>query len=200
MKRDFLKSLGIEDKETIDKILDENSADIGRAKGELDDVKSQLVTTQNQLNTKTNEYNTLKESTKDYDTLNERINQLELDKATLNAEKAQLTVDLDTKVAQIQKTHAIENTVRDAKAKNVKAVMALLDMDKIKYENGELSGISEQLETLTSGEDTNFLFGDVQGAPSGTHINNPPNGGGTPPTAKTFAEAIAKSLTKTNLI
>ena len=42
MRREFLKNLGIEDKDLIDKILDENSADIGRAKGDLDNYKTQV--------------------------------------------------------------------------------------------------------------------------------------------------------------
>lgn len=189
MKRDFLKNLGIEDKETIDKILDENSADIGRAKSGNDDLKSQITQLQTQLNDKTNEYNTLKESTKDYDSLKEQITQLTTDKTNLQTE-------LNTKVSEIQKTHAIENGVRDAKARNLKAVLAQLDMSKITFENGELSGLTEQLEALKSGEDTSFLFTDVKNAPSGTHINNPNSSGGNPPTSKTFAEAIAKSLGK----
>ena len=45
MKRKFLEDLGLE-KEVIDKILDENSADIGRAKGELETVKNQLEAAQ----------------------------------------------------------------------------------------------------------------------------------------------------------
>lgn len=190
MKRDFLKSLGIEDKEIIDKILDENSADIGRAKGDLDDIKSNYDKLQIQ-------FDKLKESTKDYDDLSSKVKQLELDNSQLTTDKKQLEIDLDMKVSQILKNHAIENSVRDSKAKNTKAVMALLDVEKITYKDGELSGISEQLEALKSGEDTSFLFGDVQGAPSGTHFNNPPSGGngGTPPTSKTFAEAIAKAIT-----
>lgn len=195
MKRDFLKDLGIEDKDVISKILDENSADIGRAKGDLDDLKSQLAQLQSQLDKKTTEYDTLKESTKDYASLNEKINQLELDKSTLATEKAQLQVDLDTKVSEIQKNHAIENTVRDAKAKNVKAVMALLDMDKITYEDGNLKGVSEQLESLVSEENTSFLFGETNGdAPKGTKFNNPPGDKGGAPTGKSFVEAIAASL------
>lgn len=190
MKRDFLKNLGIEDKEVIDKILDENSADIGRAKGSADELKSQITQLQTQLNDKTNEFNTLKESTKDYDSLKETITQLRND-------KTQLTDQLNSEVSKIQKTHAIESSVREAKAKNVKAVLALLDMEKITYENGELSGISEQLETLKSGEDTSFLFGDTQEPlPSGTHLKTPPSNGGTPPTSTTFAEAIAKAINK----
>lgn len=197
MKRDFLKDLGIEDKEIINKILDENSADIGRAKGETDDLKSQISQLQAQLNQKTTEFDDLKERTKDFDSFTEKINQLELDKAQLTADKAQLKVDLDTKVIQIQKDHVIENGVRDAKAKNIKAVMALLDMDKITYKDGQLTGLSDQLDTLKSGEDTSFLFGEVITAPVGTNFNNPPTGGGaTPPTSKTFAEAVAKALNK----
>lgn len=190
MKRDFLKNLGIEDKETIDKILDENSADIGRAKSGNDDLKSQITQLQTQLNDKTNEFNTLKESTKDYDSLKETITQLTTDKTNLQNE-------LNTKVTQIQKTHAIEGKIRDANGKNIKAIMALLDLDKITYENNELGGIDEQLTTLASAEDSSMLFGVTQSAPpAGTRVNNPPAGAGSPPTSKTFAEAVAKALNK----
>ena len=189
MKRDFLKNLGIEDKEIIDKILDENSADIGRAKSGNDDLKSQVTQLQTQLNDKTKEFDTLKESTKDYESLKEQITQLTTDKTNLQTE-------LNTKVSEVQKKYAIENSVRDAKAKNVKAVMALLDMEKIKYEDGELSGISEQLETLTTGDDTKFLF-------DGTNINisgatpSQPNGGnngGNGGTFKSFADVVKQAI------
>ena len=76
--------------------------------------------------------------------------------------------------------------------------MALLDMEKITYENGELKGLTEQLTTLQGNEDSSFLFGEAQAAPpAGTQPNNPPsNGGANPPTSKTFSEAIAKALGK----
>lgn len=190
MKRDFLRNLGIEDKELIDKILDENSADIGRAKGELDNYKTQVNDLNQKIANKDNEISTLQGKVQNIDTLNQRI-------ATLETEKANLTTELNTKVSAIQKTHAIESGVRDAKAKNIKAVVAQLDMDKITFENGELSGLTEQLETLKSGEDTAFLFGDgTPAAPAGTKLNNPPNGGNTPPAATTFAEAVANALKK----
>lgn len=193
MKRDFLKNLGIEDKDIIDKILDENSADIGRAKGELDTYKNRVNDLENDIKTKENTIATLQTKADMVDGLNQQISQLETDKTTL-------TNELNTKVSEIQKTHAIESGVRDAKAKSIKAVVAHLDMSKITFENGELGGLTEQLDALKSGEDTSFLFGDTNGAPSGTHINTPPNGGngGNPPTSKTFAEAVAKSLGKTN--
>lgn len=190
MRREFLKNLGIEDKDTIDAILNENSADIGRAKTEVDELNSQVTQLKTQLSDKTTEFNNLKDSTKDYETLQNTI-------TTLRTEKTNLENQLNTEVSKLQKAHAIEGSIRDAKAKNVKAVMALLDLDKITYENNELSGISEQLETLKSGEDTSFLFAESQPLPSGTHLNNPPSGnGGTPATSKTLAEAVAKAISK----
>lgn len=192
MKRDFLKNLGIEDKDIIDKILDENSADIGRAKGELDTYKSKVTDLENDIKTKDATIATLQTKADSVDGLNQKISQLETDKNTL-------TNELNTKVSQIQKTHAIENTIRDSKGKNVKAIMALLDMEKITFENGELSGISEQLTTLASAEDSSMLFGESQSnAPRGTHFNNPPAGGngGNAPLGKSFGDAIANALTK----
>ena len=192
MKRDFLKNLGIEDKDIIDKILDENSADIGRAKGELDTYKNKAENLEKDIKTKEDTIATLEKKVGDIDGLNQKISQLETDKTNL-------TNELNTKVSTIQKTHAIENTIRDAKGKNVKAIMALLDMDKITFENNELGGLSDQLETLKGAEDSSMLFGETKAnPPAGTHLNNPPNGGngGNAPTSKTFAEAIGKALGK----
>ena len=187
MRREFLKNLGIEDKDLIDKILDENSADIGRAKGDLDNYKTQVSDLKTQLSEKDTEITTLKEKADRVDGLNQQITQL-------TADKTQLTNELNTKVSAIQKSHAIESGVRDAKAKNVKAVMALLDMDKISYTDGALTGLNEQLETLQKGEDTSFLFTGNNSAPSGTEINNPPTNGGNSQPTNGLAGAIAKAL------
>lgn len=187
MRRDFLKSLGIEDKEVIDKILDENSSDIGRAKGELQTYKDKVTELETEIKTKDGKITDLESKVGKVTELEDKVTQLEADKTKLQG-------DLDTKVTALQKTHAIENGVRDAKAKNVKAVMALLDLDKITFTEGKLEGLSNQLETLTKGEDTSFLFGDAKGNPAGTQPGNPPGSGGNPPTAKSFAEAVANAL------
>jgi len=189
MKRDFLKSLGIEDKETIDKIMDENSADIGRAKGELQTYKDKVTELEGTIRDKDKEITTLTGKVGDTDALNQEIAQLKND-------KNDLTNRLNTEVSKIQKTHAIESGVRDAKARNVKAVLAQLDLEKITYENGELKGLTEQLDALKTGEDTSFLFGEAKpGTPSGTQPGTPSGGnGGNPPTSKTFADAIAKAI------
>lgn len=190
MKRDFLKNLGIEDKDIIDQILNENSIDIGTAKGELETYKNKVADLENDIKTKDSTIANLQKEADKVDGLNQKISQLETDKTNL-------TNELNNKVSTIQKDHAIEGAIRDAKGKNVKAIKALLDTEKITFENGELGGLTDQLDALKSAEDSSMLFGDVQ-APSGTHPNNPPSGGngGNPPTSNTFADAVAKALGK----
>lgn len=188
MKRDFLKNLGIEDKAIIDQILDENSADIGRAKGELDSYKSQVTDLQNQIKTKDAEITTLQGKVGNVDALNQEIAQLKTDKTNLSNE-------LNTKVTQMQKTYAIEGKIRDAKGKNVKAIMALLDQEKITFENGELGGLDEQLTALASAEDSSMLFGEVKASPAGLKPSDPPGGSGTPTTGKSFTDAIRNAIT-----
>ena len=190
MKRDFLKNLGIEDKELIDKILDENSADIGRAKGELETYKTKVTELENDIKTKDTKIADLEKSVGDTKTLNDQITQLK-------NEKTQLETELNTKVTGIQKTHAIENKIRDEKGKNVKAIMALLDHDKITFENNQLGGLDDQLATLKEAEDSSMLFGETNpGNPAGTTPSNPQGKGGTAPTSMTLSDAIAKSLSK----
>lgn len=188
MKRDFLKNLGIEDKELIDKILDENSADIGRAKGELETYKNKVNDLEKDIKDKDTKIADLEKSVGDTQTLNDEIEKLK-------GEKAQLETDLDTKVTSIQKTHSIENRIRDKQGKNVKAIMALIDMEKVTFDNNQLGGLDEQLDTLAKAEDSSMLFGAVP-TPSGTLPSNPPGNGGNPPTSNTFAEAVAKALNK----
>ena len=190
MKSEFLKNLGITEQSVIDQIMAENGRDVEKVRTDLNAARQQVTELQGQLTTKNGEIADLQKKVGDTDALNQQI-------AQLTTDKTNLTNELNTKVSQIQKTHAIETGVRDAKARNIKAVLAQLDMEKITYENGELKGLSEQLEALKTGEDTSFLFGEARTAPSGTHVSTPPaNGGTNPPTSKTFAEAVAKSLGK----
>ena len=192
MRREFLKNLGIEDKDIIDKILDENSADIGRAKGELQTYKDRVTELEGKITTKDGEIATLQKKVGDTDSLNQQI-------AQLTADKTNLANELNTKVSKIQKDHAIEGRIRDRKGKNVKAIKALLDDEKITFENNVLGGIDEQLDALVNAEDSSMLFGDVKAAPSGTHAGRPnANGGMNPPTSKSFTESIAKALGKNN--
>lgn len=188
MKTEFLKGLNITDQAVIDAIMAENGKDINNAKGNVEQLTTQVDELQKQLKERDDQLKGLKDTVKDNETLTNKITELE------NANKTAAT-EYQTKITEIQKNHAIESGVRDAKAKNVKAVVALLDMSKITYEGDKLGGLTEQLEALKKSEDSNFLFGNEQTPPpAGTNLSNPPAGGGTPPTSGSFAEAVAKAL------
>lgn len=191
MKTEFLKNLGITEQSVIDQIMAENGRDVSAVRTELNTVKQQVTDLQGQITAKENEIATLNTKVGEVETLRN-------ENAQLKTDKTNLTNDLNTKVTEIKKTYAIESGVRDSKARNVKAVIAQLDMSKITYENDELGGLAEQLEALKTGEDTSFLFGEVSSAPAGTHVHTPPANGGNPQTSSSFAESIAKALAKTN--
>lgn len=169
MKTEFLKGLGIESQEVIDKIMAENGKDVNAAKKNTEQLETQVSGLQEQINERDKQLKQLKDSAKDNESLLSQIQQLQEDNKTAKA-------DYDAKIADMQKSNAIEIAVRDAKAKNAKAVIALLDTEKIKMVDGQLVGISEQLDALTKGEDTNFLFADTNPpAPSGAQPGGDPN-------------------------
>ena len=76
------------------------------------------------------------------------------------------------KFAQMQLDFALERALAAAKAKNAKAVKALLDMDKVKLDGDQLLGIDDQLKALQQSDP--YLFGDPGKVGGGT---NPPGAG-----------------------
>ena len=153
MKRKFLEDLGLE-KEVIDKILDENSADIGKAKGEVDSITSERDKLKTDLADRDKQLETLKNSTGDVEAMKKQIADLQAENKTKDethaAEMKQLKVDA-----------AISAALTGAKAKNEKAVKALLELDPEKIElldDGSIKGLDDQIKKLTESDDTKFLF------------------------------------------
>lgn len=64
------------------------------------------------------------------------------------------------KFAKMQLDFAIEKALTAAKAKNIKAVKALLDMEKVKLDGDKLLGLDDQLEAIK--ESDPYLFGDTK--------------------------------------
>lgn len=89
MKRDFLEGLGLE-KEAIDKILDENSRDIGREKAKADQAKEDLAAAKSELAECTTELADLKKASSDVAELQKKFDDL------------QSKYDTDTKAYQDQ--------------------------------------------------------------------------------------------------
>ena len=76
MKREFLEALNL-DKETVDKILDENSREIGREKQRTDQAKADLTAIQEQLTARSNDLEELRKSTGDTDAIRQQLEELQ---------------------------------------------------------------------------------------------------------------------------
>ena len=65
--------------------------------------------------------------------------------------------EADAQIAKLKFDHALDSALTGAKAKSPKAVKALLDADLLKLaDDGKISGLKEQLETLQ--KDNDYLF------------------------------------------
>ena len=74
----------------------------------------------------------------------------------LQALNKQTITDYKNKINQIQFDYALDGALTNAKSKNNKAIKALLDMNSIKYQEGKLEGLQEQIEALQ--KDASYLF------------------------------------------
>ncbi len=156
MQRKFLEDLGLE-KEVIDKIMTENGNDVNNAKKKLeaerDNYKEQLETAQTAL--KDFEGVDVKE-------LNDKIKQLTTDLSAKDSE-------YQAKIADMEFGSILDAAISSSKAKNAKAVKALLNIDALKASKNQSEDIKNALEKVKSEND--YLF-------DGTNV---PGGGGNPP-------------------
>jgi len=86
-------------------------------------------------------------------------------------------------IGKVKVELGVQNALLRHRARNIKSVLPLIDFDRINNENGELSGIEEQIEELKNSDDTAFLFekGDkrvkgVKAEESGDAGRKPKNG------------------------
>lgn len=151
MKREFLEGLGLE-KEAIDKIMAENGADIEKHKNETIKAQTDLTDIQSQLSTANTTIAELKKANKDNDELQ---NAIKTHEATIE----QLKTTASTKEFDM----ALELELVKSKARNTKALKAVLDLDKIKRkEDGTFEGLEDQLKEKLEKETYLFEIGDNQ--------------------------------------
>ena len=121
----------------------------------------------------------LKKSTGDNEALKAEIEKLQGENKV-----AKEKYESDIKALKIN--NAIDSALTGAGAKNLKAVRALLDMEKITLDGDEVKGVEDQIKALVKDEGSSFLF-DVssQGgkSPTGTKA-----GEGGKPTNKPYSE------------
>ncbi|EAC9796606.1 scaffolding protein [Listeria monocytogenes] len=148
MQREYLKGLGLED-EVINKVMAENGKDITAAKQQLSEVEAERDGLKSQLTQRDKDIDDLKKDSRTSEELKKQIEDLQ-------QKNKELESDYQSEIAETKKNSAIELALASAKAKNSKAVRALLDNDKLELTDEGLKGLDEQLEALQ--ESDAYLF------------------------------------------
>ncbi|EAC2557577.1 phage scaffolding protein [Listeria innocua] len=170
MQREYLKGLGLED-EVINKVMAENGKDITAAKQQLSEVEAERDGLKSQLTQRDKDIDDLK---KDSGTSEELKKQIE----DLQQKNTDLESNYQSEIAETKKNSAIELALASAKAKNPKAVRALLDNDKLELTDEGLKGLDEQLGALQESDAYLFAQESENVAPkwgiNGNQTNNNP--------------------------
>jgi hypothetical protein len=140
------------------------------------------------------EYKTIAEHNKVLDKLSAATKRAETAEETLKGFEGK---DFDTitrerdewkrKHEELEETHrkeaeekefnsALESAITEAKGKNTKAIMALLDLEKLRGSKNQEKDIKAQLESLRT--EYGYLFEDNGGTPKFTTTGSPRNNGG----------------------
>ena len=174
---DWLKTiLGDAYSDDVDKKI---SDEIGKnfvARADFNTLNTEKKALADTLKDRDRQLETLKGSTGDVEALKQQI-------ATLQADNAKAAKDHDAEIKRLKIDTAVELALSAAKAKNAKAVKALLDLEKAELdENGSVKGLAEQIKKLTEAPDSGFLFetsdkkNDFKGFKPGEKSDGKPDG------------------------
>lgn len=140
MKRDFLEGLGLE-KDVVDKILDENSRDIGREKQKADQAKEDLAVAQKSLADRDKDIEELKKSNGDAEGIRKQLEELQ-------GKYTKETAEYKAQIADRDYSDAINKVINDKGIKfsskaAERAYVADLKTKGLKLENGAFEGFDE---------------------------------------------------------
>lgn len=171
MKRSMLEQYELS-KEQIDEIMRANGEDIENANQKTQQITKERDDLKEQIRERDRQLETLKKSTGDTEALKAQIEELQV----ANKEQSQKSAD---EIKSLKIDYAVDKALGLARAKNAKAVRALLDLTKAELsDDGSIKGLSEQIETLKSAEDSKFLFDSgseqrvIKGAVTGSPTEN----------------------------
>ncbi|MDE7049554.1 MAG: phage scaffolding protein [Lactobacillus sp.] len=157
MERDFLKKLGIDD-DAVKKIMLQYGKDIRSYEDKLNENKTTIDGLNEQLSQRDIQLKDLGTKAEDNEKLKERVEEYK-------AKNAELSKEWQGKLDAQSKNFAISNSLRDAGAKNSKAVSALLDLDKVSLDDkGKLTGLDDQVEALKKSDGYLFTSNETEDA------------------------------------
>lgn len=154
MKRDFLEGLGL-DKETVDKIMAENGADLEREKSKTTAAKADLADVQGKLSAAHTELDGLKKSNGDIAAVQKQLEDLQ---AKYDADIA----DRDAKLAERDYSDAITRAISGKGLKfssksAERAFIAALKEQHLELKDGELSGLDDFIKSQKESDPDAFV-------------------------------------------
>lgn len=153
MKKEDLVKLGL-DEEAAKKVADASAEELKGfiPKARFDEVNNEKKTLETTLAERNTQLETLKNSTGDVEAMKKQIETLQADNKTKDEAHA-------AEIKKLKIDTAIDAALTGAKAKNAKAVKALLDLQNAELgDDGTVKGLTDQIKKLQSADDSKFLF------------------------------------------
>lgn len=140
MKKEDLIAMGLTE-EQAKKVMDSIDGNFV-TKTRFNEINEENKTLKKSVSDRDKQLEDLKKSSGDNAALQQQISDLQ--KANADQQKAH-----EAELSKLKLDNAVDVALSGAKAKNSRAVKALLDMEKVKIgEDGKLSGFDEQIEAL----------------------------------------------------
>ena len=154
MKKEDLVNIPGLSEEQISAIIAASEAELKTyiPKTRFDEVNERMKTAEQTVKDRDKQIEDLGKSNGDVEALRKQINDLTEQNAKAMQEK-------EAEIKQIKIDTAINDALKSANAKNLKAVRALLNLDNIELdEAGNIKYLDTQIKTLQEADDTKFLF------------------------------------------
>ena len=130
-------------------------------KSRFNEVSESNKALKTQITDRDKQLETLKKASGDAEAMKTKIEELQAANKTAAEEH-------EAQIRQIRMDHAVESALTGAKAKNVKAVRALLNLDDLDVDDdGKVKGLDKQIKKLAEADDTKFLFDATEDAGAG---------------------------------
>ncbi|MGR8773111.1 phage scaffolding protein [Leuconostoc citreum] len=188
MNRDTLQKFGLSD-EQVNQVMAEHGKDLEKSKtveSELEQVKQQNSELTSQIADRDKQLKDLSGKAGDNEELQSQIK-------ALQEQNKQSKTDYEANIATLKRDGAIELALREAQAKNPKAVKALLNGDIISVDDSGVHGLKEQLEQLK--ESDSYLFNIEPEPKPGLKITTSGNPGGGVNAEKNIADMSLEEMT-----
>ena len=153
MKKDELIKMGLTD-EAAEKVAAASAEELKGfiPKARFDEVNTAKNHAEEQVKERDKQIEGLKAASGDAESLKKQIE-------TLQAANKQKDSEHAAEIKKLKVDAAVDAALTAAKAKNLKAARALLDLDKAELsDDGTVKGLAEQIEKLKAGDDTKFMF------------------------------------------